>query len=88
MEGFNLTYKELNEQHEVETEKKIKIDTKIANEEAVLEQEKLTFVEKERDYRFVVGWDEQADDLALYNNKFGRNPKLQAYIAYRIYRKV
>src|SRR5206468_1418750 len=49
LEGFNLTYKELNEQHEVETDKKIKIDTKIANEEAVLEQEKLTFVEKERE---------------------------------------
>src|SRR5207249_4827443 len=49
LEGFNLTYKELNEQHEVETDKKIKIDTKIANEEAVLEQEKLTFIEKERE---------------------------------------
>lgn len=47
----------------------------------------LKIIEKREDYRFVVGWDEQADDLALYNNKFKRNPKLKANIAYRIYRK-
>ena len=49
LEGFNLTYKELNEQQETETDKKIKIDVEIANEEAALEQEKLGFIEKEKE---------------------------------------
>src|SRR5213082_2745222 len=48
LEGFNLTYKELNEQHEAETDKKIKFDAEIANDEAALEQERLGFIEKER----------------------------------------
>src|SRR4051794_32525802 len=38
LEGFNLTYKELNEQQGAETDKKIKIDVEIANDEAALEQ--------------------------------------------------
>lgn len=48
LEGFNLTYKELNEQQEVETDKKFKIEAEIGTEEAALEQQKLEFVEKER----------------------------------------
>ncbi len=48
LEGFNLTYKELNEQQEAETDKKIKLEAEIATEEAGLEQEKLAFIEKER----------------------------------------
>jgi len=48
LEGFNLTYKELNEQHDAETDKKIRMEAEIANEEAVLEQEKVGFIEKER----------------------------------------
>ncbi|MGK2864864.1 MAG: chromosome segregation protein SMC [Chitinophagaceae bacterium] len=48
LEGFNLTYKELNEQQETETDKKIKLEASIATEEAGVEQEKLAFVEKER----------------------------------------
>ena len=48
LEGFNLTYKELNEQHDLETDKKIRMEAEIANEEASLEQEKLGFIEKER----------------------------------------
>jgi chromosome segregation protein len=49
LEGFNVTYKELNEQQEAETDKKIKIDAEIASEEAALEQEKLGFIEKEKE---------------------------------------
>ncbi|HEY2721848.1 MAG TPA: chromosome segregation protein SMC [Chitinophagaceae bacterium] len=49
LEGFNLTYKELNEQHEAETDKKIKIDAEVASDEASLEHEKLGFIEKERE---------------------------------------
>ncbi|MCR6719530.1 MAG: AAA family ATPase [Chitinophagaceae bacterium] len=48
LEGFNLTYKELNEQHDLETDKKIRMEAEIANEEATLEQEKVGFIEKER----------------------------------------
>lgn len=48
LEGFNLTYKELNEQQEAETDKKIKIEAEIGTEEAALEQQKLEFVEKEK----------------------------------------
>jgi chromosome segregation protein len=48
LEGFNLTYRELNEQSEAETDKKIRLEAIIAQEEAGLEQEKLGFIEKER----------------------------------------
>jgi len=48
LEGFNITFKELNEQQESETDKRIKIETEIAGEEAALENEKLEFAEKEK----------------------------------------
>ncbi len=48
LEGFNLTYKELTEQQDIETDKRIRMEAEIANEEAALEQEKLAFIEKER----------------------------------------
>ena len=48
LEGFNLSYKELNEQQDIETDKRVKLEAEIANDEAVLEQEKLTFIEKEK----------------------------------------
>jgi chromosome segregation protein len=48
LEGFNLTYRDLNTQTETETDKKIKLEAEIATEEASLEQEKVGFIEKER----------------------------------------
>lgn len=48
LEGFNLTYRELSTQTEVETDKKIRLDAEVAQEEALLEQEKVGFIEKER----------------------------------------
>jgi len=48
LEGFNLTFKELNEQQEAETDKKVRLEAEIATEEAALEQEKVAFIEKER----------------------------------------
>lgn len=48
LEGFNLTYRDLNSQSEAETDKKVRLDAEIANEEAVIEQEKVAFIEKER----------------------------------------
>ena len=49
LEGFNLTYKELDEQQRAETDKILKIDAEIAGEEAALEKEKLGFIEKEKE---------------------------------------
>src|SRR5215471_8492344 len=48
LEGFNLTYRDLNTQSETETDKKVKLDAEIANEEAIIEQEKVVFIEKEK----------------------------------------
>ncbi|HKG69179.1 MAG TPA: AAA family ATPase, partial [Segetibacter sp.] len=48
LEGFNDTYKELSGQQETETDKKIALETEIASEEAVIEQEKVGFIRKER----------------------------------------
>ncbi len=48
LEGFNLTYRDLNQQTETETDKKIKLEAEIATEEAAIEQDKIGFIEKER----------------------------------------
>lgn len=48
LEGFNITYRDLNEQSETETDRRIKIEAEIAQEEASIEQEKVGFIEKER----------------------------------------
>jgi chromosome segregation protein len=48
LEGFNLTYRDLNVQSEAETDKRIKLEAEIAAEEANIEQEKTGFIIKER----------------------------------------
>lgn len=48
LEGFNLTYKDLNEQQQVETDKSLKLEAEIATGESAIEQEKLVFIENER----------------------------------------
>jgi len=48
LEGFNITYKDLNEQQQQEVDKRIGLETAIAKEEAGLEAEKLAFIEKEK----------------------------------------
>jgi chromosome segregation protein len=48
LEGFNITYKDLHEQQELETDKKVQLEAEIATDEAAIEQEKLDFIEKER----------------------------------------
>lgn len=48
LEGFNITYKELNETNDRETDRRLRLDAEIATAEAALEQEKVGFVEKER----------------------------------------
>ncbi len=48
LEGFNITYRQLNEQQEAETDRKFTIEAAIATGEAAIESEKLEFIEKER----------------------------------------
>lgn len=48
LEGFNLTFRELNQQHETETDRRIALEAQIATEEAALEQERVGFIEKEQ----------------------------------------
>ncbi len=48
LEGFNISYKELNEQQDAETDKKFELEAAIALEEAALEQERVGFIEKEK----------------------------------------
>lgn len=48
LEGFNSTYRDLNQQAETETDRKIELEAQIATEEAQVEEEKVGFVEKER----------------------------------------
>src|SRR6185369_10879187 len=53
LEGFNLTYKDLNAQAEAETDKKHQLEASIASDEAKLEQEKLGFIEKEKELQIM-----------------------------------
>ncbi len=48
LEGFNITYRDLNQQQQEEVDKRIELETSIAKEDAALEQEKLAFIEKEK----------------------------------------
>ncbi|RYY97094.1 MAG: chromosome segregation protein SMC, partial [Chitinophagaceae bacterium] len=49
LEGFNVTYRTLNEQHETETDKRIALEAEIATREAGLEQERVDFIARERE---------------------------------------
>jgi len=48
LEGFNITYKDLNAQAESETDKKVQLEAAVASEEAAIEAEKVGFIEKEK----------------------------------------
>ncbi|MBS1512188.1 MAG: chromosome segregation protein SMC [Bacteroidetes bacterium] len=48
LEGFNITYRDLNHQQQAEVDKRIELETAIAKEEAALEAEKLSFIEQEK----------------------------------------
>ncbi len=49
LEGFNLTFRSLHQQQEKETDNRILIESTIAREEAVLEVERVRFIEKEKE---------------------------------------
>src|SRR5262249_32581551 len=70
LEGFNLTYRELTEQSETETNKKIQLEAQIAGEEASLEQEKVGFIEKERALQSMQhAFNDLMQDLRLKENE-------------------
>lgn len=48
LEGFNITYRDLNQQQQQEVDRRIELETEIAKEEAAVEKEKLGFIEKEK----------------------------------------
>jgi len=49
LEGFNTAFRELNEKHEAETDKRLALEADIATREAALEQERADFIERERE---------------------------------------
>jgi chromosome segregation protein len=48
LEGFNITYRDLNHQQQEEVDKRLELEAAIALEEAALEQEKLGFISQEK----------------------------------------
>ena len=48
LEGFNVTYKDLNEQQQQEIDKRFELEAGIAQDEAAIEQDKLGFIEQEK----------------------------------------
>ena len=49
LEGFNITFKDLNEKQERETDKRIALEAQIATQEAAIEVEKTGFIEREKE---------------------------------------
>ncbi|PUZ25711.1 chromosome segregation protein SMC [Chitinophaga parva] len=49
LEGFNITFKDLQDEQQQELDKKLAMDAEIATEEAAVENDKLHFVAKERE---------------------------------------
>ena len=48
LEGFHITYRDLSEQQQTETDKRIELEAAVATEEAAIEKEKIGFIDKER----------------------------------------
>ena len=48
LEGFNIQYKDLTEQQQLETDKRFELEAVIATEEAAVEKEKVGFIEQEK----------------------------------------
>ncbi|MGN6508340.1 MAG: chromosome segregation protein SMC [Chitinophaga sp.] len=49
LEGFNITFRDLTEQQQQETDRKMALEAEIGTDEAAVEQDKLHFVAKERE---------------------------------------
>ncbi|MEO6844857.1 MAG: chromosome segregation protein SMC [Ginsengibacter sp.] len=48
LEGFNITYRDVNDQQKSETDKRIELEALIATDEAAIEKEKIGFIGKEK----------------------------------------
>ncbi len=48
LEGFNITYRHLNQQQQIEVDKRLELEAAIALEDASVEQEKLSFISQEK----------------------------------------
>ena len=75
LEEFNEKYQELNEQHETEQDKKLKIETEISGDEAVIEADKVKLVQKEQELN---GLQKQFNDLVNRIRQLESDKKLAA----------
>lgn len=70
LEGFNLSFKEISERHNAETDKKTQLEALIAQEEAALELEKSGFIEKEKELqRMQHGFNELQQTIKTKENE-------------------
>ena len=70
LQGFNLTFKNLTEQQETETNKKVQLEAEIATEEAALETEKVGFIEKEKELQHMqLNFNELIQNLRTKENE-------------------
>jgi chromosome segregation protein len=70
LEGFNLTFRSLNEQHEAETDKRIALEAEIGTAEAALEQERVGFIERERElHTMQQGFNELVQNVRTKENE-------------------
>lgn len=71
LEGFNIQYRELNEQQATETDKRVELEAQIATEEASIEADRLGFIEQERALQSM----QQAFNQMLQNLRLKENDK-------------
>nr|MCU0335207.1 chromosome segregation protein SMC [Chitinophagaceae bacterium] len=71
LEGFNVQYRELNEQQQAETDKKVELEAQIATEEAAIEADRLGFIEQEKALQAM----QQAFNQLLQNLRLKENDK-------------
>lgn len=71
LEGFNVQYRELNEQQQAETDKKVELEAQIATEEAAIEADRLGFIEQEKALQTM----QQAFNQLLQNLRLKENDK-------------
>lgn len=75
LEEFNDKYQDLNNQHDVEHDKKLKIETEIAGDEAEIESNKVKLVQKEQELN---GLQKQFNELANRIRSLESEKKLAA----------
>ncbi len=84
LEGFNTTYKELNEQQQADTDRKLQLEARIAGEEAALEQEKLGFIEREKELQQMQqAFNEMLNELRGRENDKNLSSQRLQYLAER-----